>query len=143
MRRFIITSPKFEGQAELVYNEKDTLCIIDCSKSDMDEQTITMFKRAVAPTIPLLLAGRCFSADTVVRESDFVVSFKRFYDDYPLKRNRYRAEKLWEKLNGSQQVQAYYSLSHYQRYLTRTQIFAMGADRYLSERHFETEWNKL
>lgn len=143
MRRFIITSTKFTGQAELLYNEKETLCMIDCTKTDMDEHTIGAFKKIVPVTVPLLLAGHAFSAETIVRESDFIVSFKRFYDDYPLKRNRFRAEKIWEKLNGSQQVQAYYSLSHYKRYLTRTGIFAMGADRYLADRHFETEWNKI
>lgn len=143
MRRFIITSSKFSGQAELVYNEKEILCMIDCTKSDMDEATVTAFKRAVPATVAQLQAGSGFSGETTVVESGFVVSFKRFYDEYPLKRNRFRAEKLWGKMNGTQQVEAYYSLNHYRRYLTRTGIFAMCADKYLSDRHYETEWSKI
>lgn len=143
MRRFLVTNPKYNGQAELVYNDRETLCMIDCTKTDMGEEIIKHFKQAVPVTIAGLQGGRSFSADTVIVESDFVVSFKRFYDEYPLKRNRFRAEKLFEKLNGSQQVTAYYSLSGYKKYLTKYQSFAMGADRYLSERHYETEWRKL
>jgi hypothetical protein len=143
MRRFVITSPKFNGQAELVYNEHDILCMIDCTKSDMNDVIISAFKKAVPATLALLQSGTGFTPDTTVVESNFVVSFKRFYDEYPLKRNRFRAEKVFEKLTGTQQVQAYYSLSHYKRYLTRTGIFAMGADKYLSDHHYETEWNKV
>ncbi|MCC6290172.1 MAG: hypothetical protein IT249_20015 [Chitinophagaceae bacterium] len=143
MRRFIIISPKFDGQAELVYNEQEVLCLIDCTKSNMEEHLISLFKRAVPATIALLQTGNAFAPGTVITESNYVVSFKKFYDEYPLKRNRFRAEKIWQKLNGTQQVQAYYSLSHYKRYLHRTNIFAMGADRYLSERHFETEWKTI
>lgn len=143
MRKFIITSVKFDGEAVLVYNEKETLCLIDCTKASMTEDTIAAFKRAVPVTIPILQGGQSFSPDTVVRESDFVVDFKKFYDEYPLKRNRYRAEKVWDKMTGTQQVVAYYSLSRYKKYLTRSGIFAMGADKYLADHHYETEWNKV
>lgn len=143
MRRFLITSPKYSGQAELVYNEKETLCMIDCTKTDMCQEVIGHFKRAVPTTIAELQSGKSFTSDTTIVESGFVVSFKRFYDDYPLKRNRYRAEKLFDKLSTTQQVKAFYSLHGYKKYLHKAQIFAMGADRYLSERHFETDWNKV
>lgn len=143
MRRFLITSPKFSGQAELVYNEQEVLCMIDATKTGMDENTIAAFKRAVPATIAQLATGQSFGTETTVVEADFVVSFKRFYDEYPLKRNRFRAEKCFEKMTSSQQVKAFYSLPGYKKYLNRTNIFAMGADRYLTERHFETEWNKL
>ena len=143
MRSFLITSPKFTGEAKLVYNEKETLCMIDCTTTNMCEQTIKAFKNAVPVTIHQLQNGRCFVAETVVVESNFVVSFKRFYDEYPLKRNRYRAEKCFEKLSKSNQVKAFYSLHGYKKYITKTQIFAMGADRYLSDHHFETEWEKI
>ncbi len=143
MRRFSITSAKFTGQAELVYNQTGLLCMLDLTKADMPADIIIAFKRAAPVTVEQLLKGEGFTADTTIMESGFVVSFKKFYDDYPLKRNRYRAEKIYEKLNGGQQAEAYYSLPHYKRYLSRTGIFAMGADRYLGERHYETEWSKL
>lgn len=144
MRRFLITSPKYNGQAELVYNEKDTLCMIDCTKTDMDENVITAFKRAVPSTVQQLQAGSGFSADTTVVESDFVVSFKRFYDEYPLKRNRYKAEQVFAKLSKTDQVRAFYSLHHYKKYLGRNSwLQPMIADNYLRNKHFETEWNKV
>ncbi|MGQ0738380.1 MAG: hypothetical protein ACT4OJ_04905 [Bacteroidota bacterium] len=144
MRRFLITSPKYSGQAELVYNEKETLCMIDCTKTDMDETVIDHFKRAVPVTIHKLQAGASFNADVTVVESDFVVSFKRFYDEYPLKRNRYKAEQVWGKLSKTDQVKAFYSLHHYKKYLSRNQwLTPMIADNYLRNKHYETEWNKV
>lgn len=145
MRRFLITSPKYNGQAELVYNEKETLCMIDCTKTDMDETVITAFKKAVPAKVSSLL-GTCtsFSADTVIVESDFIVSFKRFYDEYPMKRNRFKAEEVFNRMNKTEQVKAFYSLHHYKKYCSKNQWYTpMIADKYLRNKEYETEWNKL
>lgn len=143
MKRYLITSPKFTGTAEIIYNEKQTLCMIDCTKTNMDEMVVSHFKHAVPANENVLLTGKCFSGDTNIVAAGFIVSFKRFYDEYPLKRNRFRAEKIFEKLTQTNQVLAFYSLAGYKKYLNKSSIFAMGADRYLSERHYETEWEKI
>jgi hypothetical protein len=145
MRRFIITSPKFAGQAELVYNEKETLIMIDCTRAGMDEVTIAAFKRAVPVTISTLAGPASgFSSGTLIVEADFVVSFKRFYDEYPLKRNRYKVEQVWNKLNKPDQVKAFYSLHFYKKYLSKNNwLQPMIGDRYLRNKEYETEWNKL
>lgn len=145
MRRFLITSPKFTGQAELVYNEKETLCMIDCTKTNMDENIITHFKRMAPATIAYLQNAHAFSSETMVVEADFVVSFKRFWDEYPLKRNRYKAEQLFGKMSKTDQVKAFYSLHHYKKYLSKNSgwLSPMIADRYLRNKEYETEWNKL
>lgn len=144
MRRFLITSPKFTGQAELVYNEKETLCIIDCTKAAMNEDVVTHFKRSAPSTLAQLLSGSYFSPETMIVESDFVVSFKRFYDDYPLKRNRYKAEQIFVKLSKTDQVKAFYSLHSYKKYLSKNSwLTPMIADTYLRKKEYETEWNKI
>lgn len=141
MRKFIITSPRFTGQAELLYNPEGILCMIDCTKTGMEEATVAAFKKAVPAGLAALLDGSGFSAETTVVEAGFVVSFKRFYDEYPWKRNKFRAEKVWDKMSSAQQVKAFYSITGYKKYLHRTSVFAMGADKYLSDRHYETDWN--
>lgn len=145
MRKFLITSPKYNGAVEVVYNERSTLCIIDAGKTDMSEDVMNHFKKIVPVNMHLLLDGpNMFSADTVICESDFVITFKQFYDNYPLKRNRYKAEKVFEGMNKTEQVKAFYSLHNYKKYMNRNSWYTpMIADKYLRNREYETEWNKV
>lgn len=143
MKRFLITNTeKFDGQAELVYNQRGTLCIIDCSNTNMDEDTMRLFKNAAPVSINNL--GNQFKHPTVIVETSIEISFEKFYKEYPLKRNRYKAEKQWAKLNETDRIVAYHSLSAYKKYLSRnTWQNCMIADSYLSRREFETDWNKI
>lgn len=143
MKRFLVTNTeKFTGQAELVYNDKGTLCIIDCSDTDMGEDIIKHFKNAAPVTIGLLASA--FKHPTIIVEGGFDISFERFYKDYPLKRNRYKAEKAWLKLSDTDQIKAWHSLSSYKKYLNKNSwMNPMIADRYLSSKEFETEWSKI
>ena len=144
MQRFLITNTdKFTGQAELVYNDKGILCIIDCSDTDMSELTMQHFK-GVAPVLSSNIA-HAFKAPTVIVEAGFEVSFEKFYKDYPLKRNRFRAEKQWLRMNESDRIKAWYSLQAYKKYCTRNHEWynPMIPDAYLTRKEFETDWNKI
>lgn len=143
MRKFLITNNnRFTGQAEIVYNSRGILCIIDCSDTDMDEQTVHDFKRAVPVNVDRL--SEAFKAPTVILESNYEVSFDKFYKDYPLKRNRFKAEKQWLKLTETERVMAWHSLSGYKKYLAKFEWQnPMMADTYLSRKEFQTEWHKL
>lgn len=142
MRRFIITSEKFNGTAELVYGINEQLIAIDMRQASMAADVKIAFKRAA----PVYLAdmSTAFTAGTTVVEADFVISFKQFYDEYPLKRNRYKAEQVFDRMNTIEQVKAYYSLKDFNRYCSRNQWYtAMIADKYLRNKEYETDWNKL
>lgn len=143
MRKFkIVNADKFNGQAEIVYNDRGTLCIIDCSDTDMNEQTVDHFKKSVPANIGKL--QEAFKHPTVIADVGFEVTFERFYKDYPLKRNRYKAEKQWAKLTDTERIIAWHSLSSYKKYLSRQSWQSpMLADSYLSRREFETEWHKI
>lgn len=143
MRRFHITNPeKFIGQAELVYNEKETLCIIDCSNTNMDQVTMHAFKNAAPITIEKMQTA--FAKETTVVESDFEVTFDKFYKEYPLKRNRFKGEAQFNKLSKTDQVKAFFSMQAYKKYLARnTWLSPMISDRYLKDHEFETDWNKI
>ncbi len=143
MRRFHITNTeKFTGQAELLYNDKETLCVIDCSNTNMDETTMLHFKNAAPITIAKI--ERAFSKNTTVVESNFEITFDKFYKDYPLKRNRFKGEAAFNKLDKTDQVKAFFSLHAYKKYLTRNPwLSAMISDRYLKDHEFETDWNKI
>jgi hypothetical protein len=105
------------------------------------------FKHATPATLHQLLSPgvvKPFSNETVIIEADFEMSFDIFYKDYPLKRNRYKVEKAFNNLSKSDQVKAFYSLHNYKKYLTRNSWQTpMIGDRYLRDKEFETEWNKI
>lgn len=144
MRRFIITSPKYAGAAELFYNEKGTLSKIDLSQTNMDEFTVQHFKNSVPATVIMLVNGKGFSKETTIVEGDLNVTFELFWQDYPLHRNRYKVEQIWIKLSKTDQVKAFYNLHSYKQYLSKNNwLTPMIADRYLRNKEFETEWNKL
>lgn len=144
MRKFLVTSPKFTGQAELTYNGRETLCRIDCTDTDMDQHTIQAFKAAVPSTLAALLQGKGFSSETTIVEAGYEVTFDLFYADYPLKRNRYKAEKVFDAMSKTDKVKAFNSLHFYKKYCTRNAWYTpMIADKYLRNREYETDWNKL
>lgn len=146
MRRFIITNTdKFTGQAELVFNKYNVLIIIDCSKANMDVETIKHFKAAAPIHVDLL--DTAFKAPTVIVEDYIDYIFADFYKDWPYKRNAFVAEKLWNKMTKTERIIAYHNKPEYIAFCRRQQAKndyqPMMADTYLRKREFETEWNKI
>jgi hypothetical protein len=141
MRKFVITSSKFKGQAELVYNDSELLTVIDLQQAFMDMETIYRFK-AVAPlTIKQLQTGSAFSNETTVVEVDFTVSFDMFWQKYDKKINRKRCEPLWEKLPKGKQVTAWAGIDAYNRFL-QLNSWRKKADpeTYLRNEMWDNEW---
>lgn len=142
MRRFIVTSTKFTGTAELIYNDNGTICLIDLRNAEMDEMTAYHFKSAVNASERKLASG--FGKDTIIVQSDFELTFETFWKDYPLHRNRFMVEKFWGKMNRTEQIKAFHSLHAYKKYITKNSWYtAMIADRYLRNKEYETDWNKM
>jgi len=142
MRKFEITNTeKFTGTAVVIYTPAGVLCVIDCRKAEMDMDTLNHFRKAV----PLLVDGlqTAFSGQTIVVESNYVITFEQFYNDYPYKRNRKRAEQDFKRLTTTEQVLAYTNLQHYKKFLQKSGSIPMMASSYLSRREFETEWQKI
>jgi hypothetical protein len=141
MRRFIITSNKFNGQTELVYNSAGVLCLIDMLQAEMDATTINRFKDAVPNTIEALMSGSSFSKATTVVEVDFKITFEMFWHRYDKKINRKRCEPLWEKLSKPKQVAAWAGIDMYNKFL-QVNNWRKKADpeTYLRNEMWENEW---
>lgn len=141
MRKFLITNPKYTGVAEVFYNEKGTLCKIDLAQTNMDERIVQHFKCALPVTIHNMEGGIGFSKDTVVVESDFEVTFLMFWDAYKKKIKLSRCQALWVKLTKVEQVQAYYGINIYDKYL-HCERWRSKADpeTYLRNKYWENEY---
>lgn len=145
MKRYLISNPsRFSGTIELMFNATDQLFRIDLAESEISEDVIRHLLKVVPTSIDQLMTGNNFGPGTIVVAAEFEVTFDMYYNSYPFKRNRHRVIAEWEKLNKSDMVIAYMSLIGYKKYCSKNSSWynPMLPDRYLKERHFETDWNK-
>lgn len=142
MRRFFITNEeKFIGDAEVLFNDKGTLCKIDVTQCQIDESVVLQLKQAIPPNLSKFITGQAFGKDTKIIEADLEVSFDMFWDGYRHKINRIRCLKLWGNMSKVEQVSAFYGIKPYDKYLSR-QSWRTKADpeTYLKNKMWENEW---
>lgn len=140
MRRFIVTSPAFNGQAELVFTEHDLLCKIDMTDTVMPATIINAFKARVPVHIDDIEAAFKGTHATVV-EADFEVSFEMFWKKYSKKINKFRCIKLWEKMEITMKVKAYFGIDAYGKFL-KHESWRSKADpeTYLRNQYWDNEY---
>jgi hypothetical protein len=141
MRKFIITSPKFKGQAELIYNESGLLVIIDLMNTNMTPEQVHYMKQSSPLTTKHLEAGTGIAPTMTVIESDYTVTFDMFWEAYDKKINKARALPLWNKLSKTQQVMALTGVKDYNSFLKK-ENWRKKADpeNYLRSQMWENEW---
>ena len=144
MRRFLITSDKYSGTAEALYNDTGVLCRIDCFHTDMTVDVITAFKRAVPGYVYDMVEGKSFSKETMIIESDFEISLDDFKKEYPYSRNYHLLINRWAKMNKTEQVEAYYAAIEYRKYCKKNDWYKPKiADSWLANKEFKNDWKKM
>lgn len=138
MKRYLITSPKFTGQAELLYSN-GILRKIDVTDTNMNAILIMHFKNTVPPFE--IDVSKSFSESTTIVEAAFEVSFDMFWKKYNRKINKSRCILLWGKMNSTQQLQAYFGVDDYDKYLKK-EGWRSKADpeTYLRNSYWENEY---
>lgn len=139
MKRFLITSPKFSGQAEVIYSDEGLLSRLDCQDTNMPPPLIAHFKS----TVPVFLQdlAKSFSASTIIVEAEYEITFDMFWKKYNKKINKSRCTLLWGKMNKALQVQAYFGIDGYDKYLLK-EGWRSKADpeTYLRNKYWENEY---
>lgn len=139
MNRYIITSPRFTGHAELIYDQTGKLIKIDCSLANMEPAIMKHFKSAVP--VEEFNLKHSFTSETTIVHSKYRVTFEEFWKKYNYKFNRLRTEKLWNGLSGNDQVNAFFELDKYHRFLSKNPgHFKLHPDTYLRNRSWENEY---
>lgn len=142
MRRFLITSEKFEGIAELIYNKSGQLVCIDMRQTSMDAEVIRHFKKAAPVTTEQM--AEAFTAGTTVVETEFEISLDDFKREYPYGRNFHLLPDIWNKMNKTQQVEAYYGAIEYRKYCNRTDWYKPKiAASWLMKKEWMNDWRKM
>lgn len=138
MRRYILTSKKFQGQIFLSYNPRGTISIIDMMNAEIDPFSTAHFLRSVPLNESNLPTA--FSSEVTIVADDFKVTFEDFWNGYNFKINKKRCIPLWDKMTISQQVKAFYGVREYDKYLARVKRIKCDPERYLRDEMYENEW---
>lgn len=143
MKRFYITSPGFNGTAEIWYNYEGLLCYINLNDCVMNYTQIKYLLENISAdyeTAKVLATG----TRLVMIEQDFEITLDDFKREYPYSRNYHLLESRWAKLNKKEQVAAYFSAIQYRQHLARNKWQnPMIADTWLSKKQFLNDWRKL
>jgi hypothetical protein len=116
MRKYIITSQKFTGQVELVYNGRGLLNRVDLSAGELDEQQVHYLVRHI-PALEGEIGNSFKHVPLTIVSEDYRITFEDFWNRYDQKHNRKRAEALWNRLSKTDQVLAFNGLQAYTRHL--------------------------
>lgn len=143
MRRFLLTSPAFTGEAEMIFNHEEKLIRFDVSKTNMRPETVRIFKEK----IPVMIGDMNTAFEgtrAVVVEQDFEISLDDFKREYPYSRNFHLLTKRWDKLTKTEQVQAYYAAIEYRKYCKRNDWYKPKiADSWLANKEYLNDWKKM
>ncbi|MBS1641330.1 MAG: hypothetical protein JST94_11880 [Bacteroidetes bacterium] len=142
MRRFLISNAdKFEGTAEIIYNNAGLLCKIDLTQCVMDGNIIEQVKRVIPFNISLFVEAKWCGVGTTVVEGDYEINFEMFWAKYNKKINKKRALAIWNKINKTEQVKSYYGIEPYDKYLKETKWRNKAdPDTYLRNEMYDNEY---
>lgn len=139
MKRYLLTSPKFSGQAELIYNDAGVLMHVALADVVMDAKTAEAFLRCVSGAADNVATK--FSAATSIIESEVEVNFDMFWKAYGKKINKSRCMLLWNKMNKTMQAEAYVAIRKYNKYLHDNNWRSKAdPETYLRNQYWENEY---
>lgn len=141
MRKFLITSPNFSGNTELVYGEQDSLVYVSFLNATMTGSQKQSFLHSVPMQVSLIEPFSAKYPQLTVVETSFTITFDAFWDKYNKKINRIRASNLWQKLSAVEQVKAYYGIVKYEKYLKKEGWRGKAdPETYLRNKYWENEY---
>jgi hypothetical protein len=141
MKKYILTSPRFSGDINVLYGPDNKLLLIDFMRAQLTDEQIEYFKLKL-PVVFTPSFYEAFNSSTLtVLEEGYTVTFEQWWNRYKKKHNKIRCEKIWNKLSEADQVNAYVMLSKYERHLTIENWKSKAdPDTYLRQRYWESEW---
>lgn len=119
MKKYLLTSPKWEGEIEVVYNDLNLMVSIDISRADLAEKQQIYFLRDLPRELAELERLKQKSPMLVVTEVPQEISFEMFWNRYDekIRSSKKRAEKAWNKMSKTDQVKAYSYINKYKQSL--------------------------
>lgn len=146
MRRFYISSEKFTGSGEIVYNESGCLVFFDFRGTNISGAGMKQLVKDVIPVNINNLETQ-FSAYPVLVciEAEFSVTLEDFKREYPYARNMHLLPEIWQRLDKTNQVLAWKAAQDYRKYCERNNTWYKPkiAAAWLKTKEFLNDWKKL
>lgn len=119
MKRYLLTSPKWEGEIEIVYNDLDLLISIDINRANLAEKQQIYFLRDLPRELYELEKLREKSPHLVITEVNQDVTFDMFWNAYDdkVRSSKKRALSAWNKLSKIDKHKAYRFIMRYKQSL--------------------------
>ena len=115
---FHITSEKYDGIVELLYDDNGLLQKLNFGNSSLRFDGVMKMKNIIPSQVAQL--AEVFKDTTVtIVEAAYEITFEMWWTKYDKKINRKRCEQLWNKLSKPDQVKAYFGIDAYNKYLKR------------------------
>lgn len=141
MRKFLVSSKKYSGTVEVVYNQ-DVLQSLDFGTAELTAAQRSAFMSLLQVRFDAFVDAMQ-KAGAVVVEDEYEVTFEQYWRQVRKKVNRARSQAVWDKLSKTNKVLALTSLPLYYKYLDRTGRYEADPDRYLKDKYYETNWRAL
>ena len=137
MRKYVLTSPEFEGELIFGYNTEGVLVFYE-NKAELKTEHLVWLSGHfphVSDHLP-----RIVRKGKITEITD--LSFERFWNEYGFKvGNKKRAEKLWVALQESERIAVFEHLPKYNYYLkTHQGLMKAYPETFLNQRRWENEF---
>lgn len=115
MKTYLLTSPKWPGEIEVVYNDLNLMVSIDISRADLAEKQQIYFLRDLPREMAELMKLKEKSPTLVITEVEQEVTFEMFWNKYDekIRSSRKRTERAWNRMSKTNQVKAYRFIQKY------------------------------
>lgn len=140
MRKFILTSPKFTGQATFGYDENGHLVFYH---NEIPDKAVIIWMKRFLPLDEVELTTFKIKVHASVTEIPEDLTFDRFWNAYDKKINKKRTEPLFERLADAEKMQVIMCIKDYKDYCYYKHRGIADPEKYLRDRFFETDWNKV
>jgi hypothetical protein len=139
MKKFILKSPKFEGQVTFGYDVNGDLVFYH---NEIPDQKVIKWINKYTPLNGADLEAFKQRVQATITEVPEDLSWDRFWNAYDKKINKKRVLPLFEKLSDADKMLAIMRIPAYKDYCYRTKRGVADPQKWLDVL-FETDWNSL
>jgi hypothetical protein len=143
MKRFLISSTAFNGDAEIIFDQAGRLIRFDVMNTDMPPVIVKIFKEKLPVIIDDLATS--FKENVTIVEAAIDYTPEDFLREYPYKRNTHLIAPIWLKMDQTDHVLAYYAAIEYRKYCDRNKHWYNPkiAAAWLKNREYLNDWKKM
>lgn len=118
MTRFLLTSEKFTGSAEVWFDDNGRLARVDLITANMDFRQVAYLLKNTSPEISTF-KGMLIGSGLIISEVPLVITVDDFIREYPYKRNTHLVKEFWPKMAAKEQERAFFAAMEYRDYCQR------------------------